>query len=231
MLDRKEILILALTVSLVGISSLYVITAQNPSESIDLNEVNEDLLGSRVKTEGYVSDMRWYGQTVLIELEENETSLTIVTNTEILDKLEKEEERVERGSKIQIEGNIEEYDGEIQARVDSIEDIELKKRSFYGHINISELLENPEWYEGVKVTVRGRITNLRFDEDGTKMIDINSLDHDGYRLTSRCDLELIENLEDLKGNPVVIEGRLFYESEIGSWVLHCESELEIKADS
>ncbi len=231
MIDEEKILTLAVIISIVGISFLYVFSAQSGTPEIDLKDIDEDLLGSEIRTKGFITDMIWYEQIVLIEISkrEDERSLTIVTEREIIERLDNENKELYRGSKIEVRGEVQEYDGELQLRIDTIDALNVGENVFSKFTPLSDLLETPEWFEDDEIKVRGVVSHkiVAHEEDSSQFVILNDLNNDEYRLTLNIESVSDEDLEEIIGEPIGVEGEFYYKSEIGTWILRSKNELKI----
>jgi len=229
MLDKQKILTIAVIFSIIGISTLYIFSAQSSTRKMDISEINEELLGSRVRTEGVISEISWFGYMVLFEIKEKgeEESLTIVCDREIIDTDEKRREMV-TGAEVMVEGELEEYEGEMNLRIDSIGELSIVNKAVSSFTPLSELLENPEWYEGMKVKVRGEILEVDNSTESSSII-LTDLESKRYKLQCEIVKDLYDDEKDIVGYPAVLEGYIRYESETGTWKLRCTDSFEVKS--
>jgi len=229
MLDKQKILTIAVVFSIIGISTLYIFSAQSSTRKMNISEINEELLGSRVRTEGVISEISWFGYMVLFEIKEKggEESLTVVCDRDIVDTDEKRNEMV-GGAEVMVEGELEEYEGEMNLRIDSIGELSILNKAVSSFTPLSELLENPEWYEGMKVKVRGEIIE---GDRSSQTLSVILTDLESRRYELRCEIveDLYDGEKDIVGYPAVLEGYIRYESETGTWKLRCTDSFKVKS--
>jgi len=229
MLDKQKILTIAVIFSMIGISTLYIFSAQSSTRKMNISEINEELLGSRVRTEGVISEISWFRYMVLFEIKEKggEESLTVVCDRDIVDTDEKRNEMV-AGVEVMVEGELEEYEGEINLRIDSIGELSIVNKAISSFTPLSEILENPEWYEGMKVRVRGEIIEV---DKSTETPSIILTDLESRRYELQCEIvdDLYNDEKDILGYPAVLVGYIRYESETGTWNLRCTDSFEVKS--
>ncbi|MBS3781268.1 MAG: hypothetical protein KGY66_00550 [Candidatus Thermoplasmatota archaeon] len=152
-MNKQKILTFAVIFSIVGISTLYIFSAQNSTRKMNVSEIDEKLLGSRVRTEGVISDISWFSYMFLFEIKEegHEGSLTVVCERDVIEGLEEKSNEMIPGAKVMVEGKLEEYEGDMNLRIDSIGELSIQERAISNFTPLSEILENPGWYEGMKV--------------------------------------------------------------------------------
>ncbi len=216
-LSKKQILTIAVVVSLLGVSTLYLFSSQQSTRRVAISEIDETMMGTRVMTEGFVSEVGWFSWTVVLTLREpgEVEGLTVAFDREIADDLEEDKYEIREGAKLKVEGKLEEYEGDLNLRVDSMGELSVEKKAYSSFTEISSLLENPRWYEGMGVKVRGDIVE-EVKSDHTTLI-ISSLDYSHYELT--CEIKDWNPEEELIGRPAVVKGNWGYENNVGLWRL------------
>lgn len=230
MLDKQKILTLAVIFSLIGISTLYIFSAQSSTRKMSVSEIDDKFLGSRIRTEGTISEISWFRYMVLFEIKEkgHEEGLTVVCDREIIETDEKRNDMIS-GTKVIVEGELEEYEGEINLRVDSMGELSVIKKAVSSYTQLSEILENPEWYKGMEIKVRGEIIEVD-DSNQIPIVILTDLARGRYEL--RCEImDGIDHYEkDIVGHPAVLKGYIRYESQTGSWKLRCTDYFEVNLE-
>ncbi len=229
MLDKQKILTFAVIFSIIGISTLYIFSAQTSTRKMSISEIDEELLGSRVRTEGFISDISWFRYMVLFEIKQKgeEGSLSVVCDRDIVDMDEKRN-KMNPGAEVMVEGELEEYEGEMNLRIDSMGELTIKERAVSSFTPLSELLENPEWYEGMNIKVRGEIIEIENSSEIPTVI-LTDLETERYELQIEIIEELYFKEKDLVGYPAVLEGYLEYDSQNGSWKMRCNEHFEVNS--
>lgn len=227
-LDKRKILTIAVVFSIIGISALYALTDRNSTRTLELSEINEDFLGSRVKTEGFISDISWLGYTVVFEVKEKgvEDSLTVATDRQILEEVGLKEKMIP-GARVGLEGKLEEYEDEVQLKIDNTGEISIEEETYSSFTSIEHILENPSWYEGMEVKIRGDIKKIEESDQNLNLL-ISDLEEDKYIITCKVDQEINEAEGELLGKPVVIEGKITYDSTTGTWMIRTSNEVKFK---
>ncbi len=224
MLDKDQILTIAVIVSLVGISSLYLFSSQQTTRRVSISEIDETMTGTRIRTEGFVSQISWFSWTVVLTLKEsNHTEdITVVFDRDMADDLGEDKREIRSGAKLKVEGKFEEYDGKLDLsedsvlRVDSMGELSIEKEAYSSFTEISSLLENPRGYEGIGVKIRGDIIKEKKVSNHTILV-ISGFDDSYYELT--CEIRDWAHEDDLVGKPTVVKGYWEYEDNEGRWKL------------
>lgn len=227
MLNKQKILTVAVIFSLLGISTLYIFSAQSSTRNMNVAEIDRDLLGSRVRTEGVISEISWFRNMVIFDIKEEwrEDSLTVVCDREIIESDEKRNELV-TGTKVMVEGKLEEYEGDMNLKIDSIGELSIEERAVSRFTPLSEILENPRWFEGMKVNVTGEIIEVDNSSKVSKVI-LTDLESEQYEILCEIVDDLYDTEKDLIGYPAVLEGYIKYESQTGTWKLRCTDSFEV----
>jgi DNA/RNA endonuclease YhcR with UshA esterase domain len=102
----------ALTSSLIGIISLFVLMQACAIPEHDISHIKMMDEGTTVKTEGMIKRITSKGNLTFIDIERKETMDVIAFNSPSL--------RLRQGDRILVEGKIESYKGETEIIADSI---------------------------------------------------------------------------------------------------------------
>ncbi|MFW6048017.1 MAG: hypothetical protein ACOC87_01790 [Candidatus Natronoplasma sp.] len=230
MLDKQKILTFAVIFSILGISCLYIFSAQSSNRKMDLTKIDENLLGSHVRTEGVISDISWFSYMVLFDIKEEgeEESLTVVCDRDIIEDDEKRNKLVP-GTKVTVEGELEEYEGEMNLRIDPGGELIIKERALSSFTPLSELLANPKWYEDMKIKVKGEIIEIDNTSQTTTVI-LTDLESARYELQGEIVADLYNGEKNIVGYPAVLEGYMRYENYTGTWKLRCTDSFEVNSE-
>jgi len=230
MLDKQKILTFAVIFSILGISCLYIFSAQSSTRKMNVAEIDEKHLGSRVRTKGVISDISWFSYMVLFEIKEEgqEESLTVVCDRDIIEE-EEERNKLISGTKVVVEGELEDYEGEINLRIDTAGELIIKERALSSFTPLSELLENPEWYEDMKIKIKGEIIESDNTSE-TTTVTLTDLERGRYELRCEIVVDLFNDEKSIIGNPAVLEGYMRYEDHTGTWKLRCTGSFEVNSE-
>ncbi|MEF8873085.1 MAG: hypothetical protein V5A88_00265 [Candidatus Thermoplasmatota archaeon] len=229
MLTREQLLTLAVVISICGISALYLLSSQRSTVRANISEIDEGMIGSRVVTEGTVSGITRLPNTVLLELkeEDHQKSLTVAVDKEIERVQEEDKRDLKAGAVVEVEGVLEEYEGDLNLRVDELGYLSVLEKAHSSFTKISSLLEDPRWYEGMELKVRGDVVEKKNSSQQTELI-LSSIDEgeDRYELT--CTMRPWEEEGDILGKPAVVKGEWRYENTEGRWVLKASRPPDVK---
>jgi len=230
MLDKQKILTFAVIFSILGVSTLYIFSAQSSNRKMNVAEIDEKHLGSRIRTEGVISDISWFSYMVLFEIKEEgqDESLTVVCDRDIIEDDEKRNKLVS-GTKVIVEGELEEYEGDMNLRIDPAGELIIKERALSSFTPLSELLANPEWYEDMKIKIKGEIIEIDNTSD-TTTVTLTDLERARYELRCEIEADLYNDEKSIIGNPAVLEGYIRYEDHTGTWKLRCTGSFEVYSE-
>lgn len=228
MISKDRLLFIAVLVSVIGTALLFLLTASSGVDQVDISQIDEDHVGRKVEIKGTVSEVSSYEDTVYLDLKEkgSDKTLQIKVEKEKLAKIDEKEE-IKPGAVVIVKGVVDEYEGEYSLRVETSNSIELKKKAYYSYIQISSLLDNPRWYEGMDVKVRGEVVDVGESYGGS---DIEICPLGGGYKNVNCHIKgwtQGENRTVLKKTPVVVKGEFKYDSYTGRWEIVSDDKPEI----
>ncbi len=226
MLNREQLLTLAVIVSISGISSLYLFSSQHSTFRVDISEIDEGMIGSRVVTQGTVFEVSWLPNTILFSLKEKDHPVQLTVAMDRMTDEPQHERDLKVGAIVEAEGILEEYDGDLNLRVDELGSLSVLQKAQTSFTEIYSLLENPHWYEGLEVKVRGDVVDKIDSTDGTELI-LSSLDGSRGRYELTCTMRTWGE-DNVVGKPAVVRGEWIYENTRGRWVLRASHPPEVK---
>ncbi|MEF8831920.1 MAG: hypothetical protein V5A66_00190 [Candidatus Thermoplasmatota archaeon] len=196
---------------------------------MNVAEIDRDLLGSRVRTEGIISEISWFRHMVIFDIKEEgrEDSLNVVCDREIIESDENRNAMV-TGTKVTVEGKLEEYEGDMNLKIDSIGELSIEERAISSFTPLSEILENPEWFEGMKVKVQGEIIEIDNSSEGATVI-LTGLESEQYEVRTEIADDLYNGERNLVGYPAELVGYVTYESHSGTWKLRCTDSFQVNS--
>ena len=231
MISRDRLIFTAVLISVIGTSSLFLMTADSSVNKVSISDIDEGLVGSKVKVKGRIYDIESYDETVYIRIkdEENERSVKIRVDRTSIDDLGWKEE-LKTGAVITATGIIDKYDGEYILETKNRYSLELKKKVYHDFVPIESLLENPDWYEGMHVKIRGEVSTLELSNGGLET-EINPLDG-GYKRIN-CFIKNYTPQEDqtlVKNTPIEVKGEFRYNHYTGRWEIITEKKPKIHTE-
>ncbi len=224
MLNKDQLLTIAVIVSVIGISFLYLFSAQQSTVRLNVSEIDEGMIGSRVMTQGTISRLNWFDYIVLLDLKEEDHhgTLTVAIEKQIIEDVVEDEKELKAGAKVEVEGLLEDYQGDLSLNVDELGGISILEKAHSRFTEFSSLLENPEWYEGMEVKVRGDVVEKRNTPQETTLI-LSSHQDSNYRYELTCIIDGWEEEKEIHGKPVVVEGEWIYDNTSGRWILEASN--------
>ncbi len=229
MLDKKKLMTLAVIISLAGTASLYLYTASRDTVRVNISEIDHRLIGTKLEIEGVISEARRLQSAYLISLleEGGEDSLGVFVEDQVIDSIDEPTEII-AGARIKITGILEEYEGDLSLLVSVPGEMMIIERAYTSFIDISNLLENPEWYSGMELKVRGNVVTVD-PSSGDYYFEIESLGGGYHRLG--CEVDGSNSVGDLRimnGDPVVFKGTFLYDNSTGRWLVRGPEPPDVK---
>ncbi len=224
--DGSKVLFVVTALALIGTSSLFLITASQEPPEVRVGEIDCQYLDTVVNTEGYVMDIRnFYGTFhVTIREPDDEHQMVVLIEGEMMDQVE-HKEMIVPGAVVSFEGRVEEYGNRYRIRIASHSDVNVIEEARSSFTTIEAILENPWWYEGTDVKIRGEVKDLWTISRGTHMI-ICPLDNPYRRLTCEVDDWWVDG-DVVRGDLVVIEGVFEYSQWKGMWMVRSQGRPEV----
>ena len=229
MQDNEKLIALAIVISLIGTASLYVYAANQEVVHLEISDIDHDLVGMKVNLEGVISRVRGAGTIYLLELREigDNNTLDLVIEEQVMASIEEKNE-VMPGAHIQVRGIIETYDNDISLRVTVPGELEILEEAYSRFTPIASLLENPYWYSGMEVKVRGRVTEVSSTYNGT-YFEIRELDGGHHRLGCFVQgIDLYTELHIVEDDPLVFKGTYGYDTSTGRWLVRGEISPDVR---
>ncbi len=220
-IEGDRVLFAVCLLSLLGTSFLFLLSASQEPPEIDIVDIDDSYLDTVIITRGYVMDLRnYYGTShVTVRDPEDTDEIAVLIDPDVMEDI-KDKEHVIPGATFSFQGRVEQYGSSIRLRVDSSNAVKLVEKTRSSFIPIDSILENPRWYEGTNIKIRGEVKDLWTISRGTHLI-LSPLEHPYRRLSCEVDNWYVED-EVVKGDWVVIEGVLEYSQWKGMWVLRSE---------
>ena len=223
-MEKKQIIIVAVIVALVGTASLYVYSASQDAEEISISEIGQEDVGALVETSGTISQVdKLSGMYQIVLKDEGETaSLDTYVDENVIKAVDQKEE-VRPGAKLWVKGRVESYQDDINLKVSGVGDLQIKGRAYTSFTPIDSLLQNPKWYEGMNVKVRGEVESVEGWENITyfEICPLEEGNDTGYcSLANKVyQYDHTENNTLIRGRPVVYKGEFKYDQVTGRWMV------------
>ncbi len=161
-MKRKTVLVVATIFSFVGVLGLYFYSCSIEAVSIQVGDIGMGDVGSIVRTSGYVLDHRLTSNgDLLLTLADYQDAKTIAIYIpiDVYDSID-DKKAIQPGAQIEVVGEVQEYEGELEITVSSPDDIKILQYPKDSNLTIEVLAQNPELFGGSRVTVSGQIQNI-----------------------------------------------------------------------
>ncbi|MGM0405511.1 MAG: hypothetical protein ACQEQM_05155, partial [Thermoplasmatota archaeon] len=207
MLDEKKLLTIAVIISLIGTASLYLYSANQDAERVEITEIDENMLGSQVETSGFISNIVTLEDRHMMELKEDEgnTTITAFVDNRVLSYIDEKDE-VRAGAEVFVSGRIDIYEGEMNMIVSRAGDFRIIENALSSFTVPSELLDNPEWHGGMEHKIRGEVFSINSAGEDT-IIELKPLNGDDCILMVKIKgWDFTETYSISRGNVIVVKG-------------------------
>lgn len=214
-------LTIAVVISLIGTASLYLYAASQEAEKVNIGDIDEEYVGALVETEGMVMDVFDFGSSMSIVIGDSDSKeeVDVFVGKNLISNMEDREDLIP-GAVIWTKGRVELYEEDISINVEGPGELIIKEKAYSSFTPIESILENPGWYKGTNMKIKGEITFLRRYENQT-ILEISDLEGGYYDIY--CSVERTSTDQYLlQGDPVVIKGEFDYNSRIGRWIIEGE---------
>jgi DNA/RNA endonuclease YhcR with UshA esterase domain len=225
MIEKPKLLALVILITFAGIIGIYSYAVLIEAKSVPLNELGPEHLGSLIETQGYIKEVKvWQDrdlQFVLVDYESGK-SIDVNVDVEAANSIANQEKMVP-GAKIMVNGLVESYKGELLISVSSPEGIKLLQTGSNNVLPLETILSRPEIFEGISVTVRGKVWYI----DQIESLEAYSFtlqNSSGSRsYTASCivfnttEFSDMDNMRILYGDEVIFTGTIEYYAQRGTW--------------
>ncbi|UCD93058.1 MAG: hypothetical protein JSV43_03890 [Methanobacteriota archaeon] len=161
-MNRRVVLIVATVFSFVGVLGLYFYSCSIEAVPIRLGDIGIGDVGTIVRTNGYVVDPYLTSKgDLILSLSDLGSGGTIVIYIpkEVYTSVE-DKEAILPGAQVEVIGEVQEYEGELEITVNSPEDIRILQHPKESDLTIEILAQNPETFRGDEVTIFGQIQKI-----------------------------------------------------------------------
>ena len=136
MIERPKLLTIVIAFSLIGVIGLYLYSISLEPKRMAIKDIGEEDIGSLVEVEAYIEDLYvTKNNNLIITLIDHQTNhtLTVFVVSDVYENLNNKEE-LTPGAKIIVNGEVCEYEGELEIKVTSSNGIRIiivKDETFY----------------------------------------------------------------------------------------------------
>jgi len=224
-IDEKKLLTISVIISLVGTASLYLYSANQDAESVEITEIDESMLGSHVETSGSISNIVTLEDRYLIELKEDRGNSTITTfvDNSVMSYIEEIDE-VRAGAEAVVRGRVDIYEEDINLIVSRVGDFRITSTAYSSFTLVSELLDNPQWHRGMDHKIRGEVYSIE-TIGGDSIVELEPINgRDCVLMIKINDWDFTESYSVTRGSVIVVKGTLEYDNYNGRWCIISEDE-------
>ncbi len=225
MIEKPKLLLLVMLISLSGIIGLYGYAVSIEAKTISIADLGAEDIGSLVEVEGYLKEVNaWDDGDLNLVLVDYDSGVTIDVNVdaEAVKNL-KHQEKLIPGAKIQVNGLVEDYRGDLQINVRSSEGIKLLQTAQSNTFPLHVVLDRPQVFEGVMVRVRGEVWDIEEIESINAITFTLQNSSNGEYYSVSCIIFDIAQLMDRdsnriqNGDEVIFFGIFDYYEQKGIW--------------
>lgn len=228
MIDHNKLLILVITISLVGVLSLFLYSTTIEPMSVSIGEINESLVGNIVKTSGMITYTRTLSDNSLSIRTSNVTSqasILIYVPNDVYDSWTGG--NLTPGTQIEVQGEVELYGGSLEISVSSIEDLIIVSVSESNTFELWQILESLDVLKNMNLTTSGTIHDLVVIESSGELIGTTfdiSAEHENKTYSLDCiifDQDLTIDYADW--DVITLTGELGFYTYKGCWQIVVEN--------
>lgn len=173
-MDRRVMLVIVTILSFVGVLGLYFYSCSVQPIQIQIGDVGLGDVGSVVKTRGHIMELyQTSAGDVLLEMADLDdgASITVYIPENVFSNLGNS--GLIPGAEIEVVGEVQEYQGEMELVVDSEDDIRIVRSPDDAKLTIEMLAENPELFLDREVSVPGQMLNIKSERmwERGKLVD------------------------------------------------------------
>lgn len=189
-------LVIVTILSFVGVLGLYFYSCSVQPIQIQIGDVGFGDIGSVVKTRGHIMELyQTSAGDVILEMADLDdgASITVYIPESVFSNLGNSE--LIPGAEIEVTGEVQEYQGEMELVVDSEDDIRIVQSPDDAELTIEMLAENPKLFLDRDVSVPGQILNIKSERmwEKGKLVDATTfqLRYSGKYLNYTMDCVLL----------------------------------------
>jgi DNA/RNA endonuclease YhcR with UshA esterase domain len=225
MIEKPKLLALVILITFAGIIGIYSYAVLIEAKSVPLNELGHEHLGSLIETEGHIKEVNvWQDgdlQFVLVDYDSGK-SVDVNVDVEAAENLENQEKMIP-GAKIMVNGLVEDYKGNLLIHVRSSEGVKLLQTGSNNILPLETILNRPEVFEGILLTVRGNVWDIEEIESLEAYSFTIQNSSNGRYYSASCivfnttEFLDMDNMRIQFGDEVIFTGTIEYYNQRGTW--------------
>jgi len=225
MIEKPKLLLLVILITLSGIFGIYTYAVLIEAKTASIADLGSRDLGSLVEVEGYVKEVNLWKEgdlgLVLVDYESGKT-IDVIVDSDAVKNIEHQEKLIP-GAKVQVNGLVEDYKGDLQINVRSSEGIKLLQTAQSNALPLDVILKRPEIFQGVLVVIRGYVWDIEEIESISAFTFTLQNSSDGYYYSVSCivfnitELADRDNMRIQNGDEIIFTGIVEYYEQKGIW--------------
>lgn len=223
MIEKPKLLLLVILITLSGIFGIYTYAVLIEAKTTSIADLGSRDLGSLVEVEGYIKEVNLWKEgdlnLVLVDYESGKT-IDVIMDSDAVKNIEHQEKLVP-GAKVQVNGLVEDYKGDLQINVRSSEGIKLLQTAQSNALPLDVILKRPEIFQGVLVVIRGNVWDIEEIESISAFTftlqnssDYYSVSCIVFNITEFADRD---NMRIQNGDEIIFTGIVEYYEQKGIW--------------
>ncbi|MDG6219815.1 MAG: hypothetical protein QCI38_00010 [Candidatus Thermoplasmatota archaeon] len=206
MIERPKLVAMLTAMSILGLVMLYAYSSSIEPIPLSPHQVGGEHVGKLVQVEGPASDV-FYTKTGFLILEiadlSHPGSVVVFIDSSLASSLPP----MFQGYILRITGKVELYQGKYEIIPSTPDQVEILDRSGLVQPSMAAILANPQVFQGMNISVRGRVETVWRNENFWVMLSFT----DGSRLMVKT------NAFAYEGEEYVARGVFDYDSSRGWW--------------
>jgi len=160
-IPRDRLVLLLIVLSIVGILLLYGYAVSLRGREMSIGEISADDIGMLVSTKGLIKSSWTTGEgsfNMIILDQTDYATIRVFLPASAYERVEEKEELIP-GASVRVEGEVQEYRGELEIYVASPEGVKLLNSAGSEEIPIETIARNPAAFDGMLLTVKGEFSS------------------------------------------------------------------------
>lgn len=225
MIEKPKLLVLVILITLAGIFGIYAYAVSIEGKMVSISDLGSQHIGSLVEVKGHIKEVNTGKggelSLVLVDYDSGET-VDVDIDSEAVKNLPHQEKLIP-GAKVQVNGLVEDYKGNLLIYVTSSEGIKLLQTAKSNTLSLNVILKRPEVFEGVLVVVRGYVWDIEEIKSIGAFTFIIQNSSGGEYYSVNCIIFNMTVFRDRdgkniqNGDEVIFEGTFDYYEKEGIW--------------
>lgn len=235
MIDHRKLLILVITISLVGVLSLFLYSTTIKPTEVSIAEIDESMVGDIVKTGGMITYSRTLSEgslSILISDVSGGASIRIYIPNSVAEAWDGG--NLTPGAVLEVIGEVDIYGEEVEISVSSAENLEIISAAGSASFELWQILESLEVLEHMNLTTTGKAYDIAVIKSSGELVGTSFVVTAKYQ-NSTYSLDCMYFDEDLtgiveEGDGVSVTGALEFYTNKGCWQLII-SDIDVLAEN